>query len=468
MATNATTDDKSCCGPSPAEMLEAARAAANQRPPKTAEQKYREEYAREFRAGIDRSSLEKPLATADTPIADIDPSRPELYSLDMWQPVFEKLRRQDPVHWCKESVYGPFWSLTKLKTIQHVEALPEIFSSDWRKGGFTILDSTDDATISIPMFIGMDRPEHTAQRRTVAPAFTPSEMSRLDENVRQRTAELLDSLPIGEEFDWVDKVSIELTTGMLAILFGFPWEDRRKLTEWSDWMGDVVAAMDEELGPLRNQAMWEAATYFQALWAQRKASDPGPDLLSMMAHSEALGNMDERNFLGNITLLIVGGNDTTRNSMSGAVYFMNQNPDGARKLEANPDLIKNAVQETIRKQTPLSHMRRTALEDYELDGKQIKKGDKLVMWYISANRDEEIFENASDWIVDRENARRQLAFGYGIHRCVGARLAELQLQVLFEELAKRKLRPTISGELERVNSNFVHGFKKMPVTLSTY
>lgn len=437
-------------------------------PEKTPEQLYREEWAREFRDGIDRSTLEKPLATADTPLEDIDVSRPELYALDRWQPVFEKLRREDPVHYCKESVFGPFWSVTAYKPLIEVESLPEIYSSSWRNGGFTILDSSDDETMALPMFIGMDRPEHTAQRRTVSPAFTPSEMSRLDENVRARTCELLDSLPIGEEFDWVDKVSIELTTGMLAILFGFPWEDRRKLTYWSDWMGDVVAAMDPELGPKRAEAMWEAAAYFQALWKQRKASDPGPDLLSMMAHSDALGDMDERNFLGNITLLIVGGNDTTRNSMSGAVYFMNQYPEQARKLEENPELIKNAVSETIRKQTPLSHMRRTAMEDTELAGKKIKKGDRIVMWYISANRDESVFENADDWIVDRENARRQVAFGYGIHRCVGARLAELQLQVLFEELAARRLRPTITGEIERVNSNFVHGFKTMPVTLSKY
>ncbi|MGJ8536521.1 MAG: cytochrome P450 [Parasphingopyxis sp.] len=437
-------------------------------PEKTPEQLYREEWAREFRDGIDRSTLEKPLATADTPLEDIDVSRPELYALDRWQPVFEKLRREDPIHYCKDSVYGPFWSVTTYKPLVEVESLPDIYSSDWRNGGFTILDSSDDETMALPMFIGMDRPEHTAQRRTVSPAFTPSEISRLDENVRARTAELLDSLPIGEEFDWVDKVSIELTTGMLAILFGFPWEDRRKLTYWSDWMGDVVAAMDPELGPKRAEAMWEAAAYFQALWKQRKESDPGPDLLSMMAHSEALGDMDERNFLGNITLLIVGGNDTTRNSMSGAVYFMNQFPEQARKLEENPDLIKNAVSETIRKQTPLAHMRRTAMQDTELAGKKIKKGDRMILWYISANRDESVFENANDWIVDRENARRQVAFGYGIHRCVGARLAELQLQVLFEEMAKRRLRPTITGEIERVNSNFVHGFKKMPVTLSKY
>jgi cytochrome P450 len=437
-------------------------------PEKTPEQLYREEWAREFRDGIDRSTLEKPLATVDTPLEDIDVSRPELYALDRWQPVFEKLRREDPIHYCKDSIYGAFWSVTTYKPLIEVESLPEIYSSSWRNGGFTILDSSDDETMALPMFIGMDRPEHTAQRRTVSPAFTPSEMSRLDENVRARTCELLDSLPIGEEFDWVDKVSIELTTGMLAILFGFPWEDRRKLTYWSDWMGDVVAAMDPELGPKRAEAMWEAAAYFQALWKQRKESDPGPDLLSMMAHSDALGDMDERNFLGNITLLIVGGNDTTRNSMSGAVYFMNQFPEQARKLEENPDLIKNAVSETIRMQTPLAHMRRTAMEDTELAGKQIKKGDRMILWYISANRDESVFENPNDWIVDRENARRQISFGYGIHRCVGARLAELQLQVLFEEMAARRLRPTITGDIERVNSNFVHGYKTMPVTLSKY
>ncbi|NNC73838.1 MAG: cytochrome P450 [Sphingomonadaceae bacterium] len=434
----------------------------------TPEERYRAEYAKEWRDGLDRSTLEKPLATADTPLAEIDVSRPELYALDRWQPVFEKLRREDPIHWCEDSVYGPFWSLTTQKPIIHVEALPDIYSSDWRNGGFTILNSTNDETIALPMFIGMDRPEHTAQRRTVSPAFTPSEMKRLDEDVRKRTSELLDSLPRGEEFDWVDTVSIELTTGMLAILFGFPWEDRRKLTEWSDWMGDVNAAMDPELGPVRMQKMYEAAAYFQSLWKQRKASEPGPDLLSMMAHSDALGEMDDRNFLGNITLLIVGGNDTTRNTMSAYAYALNQFPEQGRKLEENPELVANAGQEIIRWQTPLAHMRRTAMEDTELFGKQIKKGDKLVMWYLSANRDEEVFDDGHLIDFERGNARRQLAFGYGIHRCVGARLAELQIRVLIEEMAKRRLRPEITGEIERVNSNFVHGYKKMPVKLASY
>ena len=435
---------------------------------KTPEQIYREQWAKEFREGIDRSTLEKPLATAETPLAEIDVSRPELYALDRWQPVFEKLRREDPIHYCEKSVYGPFWSLTTYKPIVHVESLPDIYSSDWRNGGFTILDSTDDATVALPMFIGMDRPEHTEQRRTVSPAFTPSEITRLESNVRQRTAETLDSLLVGEVFDWVDKVSIELTTGMLAILFDFPWEDRRKLTYWSDWMGDVVAALDEELGPKRAEIMWEAAAYFQRLWAERKAAPPAPDLLSMMAHSEALGNMDERNFLGNITLLIVGGNDTTRNTMAGAAWYMNQFPEQRDKLEGDPGLIKNAVSETIRIQTPLAHMRRTAMEDTELFGKEIRKGDKLVLWYISANRDETVFENADVWMPDRENARRQLAFGYGIHRCVGARLAELQLQVLLEEMAERRLRVELAGDIERVNSNFVHGYKVMPARLVRY
>ena len=436
---------------------------------KSVAEQMRNEWARGFRETLDRSSLEKPLADADTPLDEIDPSRPELFALDRWQSVFARLRREDPIHYCRDSVFGPFWSLTSYKPIVHVESLPDIYSSAWYNGGFTILDSTDDPSAALPMFIGMDRPQHTEQRRTVSPAFTPSEMVRLSDNLRQRTGETLDRLPVGEAFDWVDAVSIELTTQMLAIVFDFPWEDRRKLTWWSDWMGDIVAALDPELGPKRAEIMWDAAQYFQRLWAERKAmTEPGPDLLSMMAHSDALGGMDERNFLGNITLLIVGGNDTTRNSMSGLAWFMTQYPEEREKLECDPSLIRNAVSETIRKQTPLAHMRRTATEDAELFGKQIKKGDKLVLWYLSANRDEEVFEDPDRWIVDRDNARRQLAFGYGIHRCVGARLAELQLQILLEELAARRLRPVVTGTPERVVSNFVHGFKTLPVTLGKY
>lgn len=397
-----------------------------------------------------------------------DVSRAEIYSKDEWYKPFAEMRAKAPINKIAVSDYGSYWNVTTHKPIQHIEALPEIYSSDVAHGGITIAEPDWESEFQLPMFIAMDRPKHTGQRRTVAPAFTPTEMKRVEDEIRARTGEVLDSLPWGEKFDWVDKVSIELTTGMLAILFDFPWKDRRLLTYWSDWAGDVEISLAKALDDQRRGILFEMGAYFQKLWNERLNSEPGPDLLSMMIHSDAMREMDYMEFIGNLVLLIVGGNDTTRNSMSGFAYGLDQFPDERAKLQQNPDLIPNAVQELIRWQTPLAHMRRTALQDHDLFGHDIKKGDKIILWYLSANRDETVFENPDQIILDRENARRHLAFGYGIHRCVGARLAELQLRILLEEMHARRMQVNPTGKLRRVHACFVHGFREMEVELSKY
>jgi len=403
-----------------------------------------------------------------------DVSRSDIYVEDRWQPIFAEMRAKEPVNYVPESPYGPYWNIVSSKAIQHVEALPELYSSSWQYGGITITEPPKDVTEEqlaerrLPMFIAMDRPEHTGQRRTVAPAFTPGEIEKMAEEVRARTAATLDTLPFGEQFDWVDKVSVELTTGMLAILFGFPWEDRRLLTFWSDWAGDVELSFARELNETRWEIFQEMANYFKTLWIDRMGKPPARDLISMMIHSDAMNQMSPQEFMGNLILLIVGGNDTTRNTMSGIIHALHSFPDQRAKFEADPSVIPNAVQEIIRFQTPLAHMRRTATADAELFGHQIKKGDKLLLWYISANRDEEVFTDPDKVILDRENARRHLSFGYGIHRCVGARLAELQLKILMEEMHKRRMRVNVTGKVERVRANFVHGFRKMEVTLEKF
>jgi cytochrome P450 len=414
------------------------------------------------------------MATAFKPdsnaVDPLDVSRAELYTEHKWQEPFRRLRAESPVHWCATSEFGPYWSVSNYKAIQHVEALPDIYSSSWEVGGITIADRDqfEDAKIEMPMFIAMDRPKHTEQRRTVSPAFTPSEMVRMSAEIRQRTGETLDSLPWGERFDWVDKVSIELTTGMLALLFDFPWADRRKLTEWSDWAGDIEIVKDPAKREQRLEKLYEMGGYFKKLWDERVDKEPTPDLISMMIHSEAMKDMGMGEFMGNLVLLIVGGNDTTRNSMTGLAYALNKFPDQRAMLEADPSLIPNAVSEIIRWQTPLAHMRRTALVDTELEGQKIKAGEKIVMWYISGNRDESIFPDADKLDIKRENARRHLSFGYGIHRCVGARLAELQITILLEEMAKRRMRVNVLEEPVRVAQSFVNGYRKMMVKLSKY
>ena len=408
------------------------------------------------------------LMQATAPAVDpFDVSRAELYRDDTWHAPFAQLRAEAPVYRCEHSDYGPYWSVSTYKPIVEVESLPDIYSSE--AGGITLADFLPDSDVRMPMFIARDRPVHTGQRRTVAPAFTPSEMVRMSDDIRRRTAEILDSLPWNTRFDWVDTVSIELTTQMLAILFDFPWEDRRKLTFWSDWAGDIELVKNEELRKQRLGYMYECGAYFQNLWNAKVGQPQTPDLISMMIHSDAMSHMDHFEFIGNLILLIVGGNDTTRNSMTALAYGLNRFPDERAKLEADPSLIPNTTQEIIRWQTPLAHMRRTATRDTELMGHTIREGDKLALWYISANRDESVFGPDADRIVvGRPNARRHLAFGHGIHRCVGARLAELQIGILMEEMAKRRMRVNVVGEPTRVAACFVHGYRQLPVEISRY
>ena len=398
-------------------------------------------------------------------LEQFNPGDPELFHSDTHWPYFDRLRREEPVHYCKDSIFGPYWSITKYNDIMEIETNHSTFSSASALGGITIRDVSPD--LRRESFIAMDRPRHSAQRKTVAPMFTPTHLDQLAINIRKRSAECLDNLPINEAFDWVDRVSIELTTQMLAVLFDFPWEDRRKLTRWSDiattlpGAGGLVATEGE-----RQAELMECAHYFSRLWKERINQPPKSDLLSMMAHSDATRDMDPKNFLGNLILLIVGGNDTTRNTLSGSVYALSKNPDQYRKLRENPDLIDSFVPEVIRWQTPLAHMRRTALNDIEFRGKQFKKGDKIVMWYVSGNRDEEVIDRPYDFIIDRARPRTHLSFGFGIHRCVGLRLAELQLRIIWEEILKRFDNIEVIDEPKRVYSSFVKGYETLPVRIA--
>ncbi len=399
------------------------------------------------------------------PIEEIDVSNPEIFRDNRMWPYFERLRREDPVHYCAESEFGPYWSVTKYNDIMAVDTNHAVFSSESSLGGITIREQRDD--FKLPMFIAMDPPKHDAQRKVVSPIVAPENLSKLEGTIRERVALILDGLPRNEPFNWVDKVSIELTTQMLATLFDFPWEERRKLTRWSD-----VATADLNSGLVeseeaREAELLECAAYFTNLWNERVNAEPKSDLISMLAHGESTRNMEPMEFLGNLILLIVGGNDTTRNSITGGLYALNQFPDQYRKLRENPDLIPNMVPEIIRWQTPLAHMRRTALADQEVGGKTIRKGDKVVMWYVSGNRDEEVIENPNELVIDRPRPRQHLSFGFGIHRCVGNRLAEMQLRIVWEEILKRwPNRPIeVLEEPKRVLSNFVKGYESMMVRI---
>jgi cytochrome P450 len=397
------------------------------------------------------------------PLEKIDVSDAELFETDTLWGYFERLRKEDPVHYCAESEFGAYWSVTKFDDIVEVEKNDAVYSS-----AHSIVVGDPDPGFPLEAgFITMDGPEHNAHRKVVQPVAAPRNLARLEPLIRERVIEILDGLPLDETFDWVDRVSIELTTGMLATLFDFPYEHRRKLTYWSD----MATASPEQVGAVgiteeeRQAALMECLAEFTQLWKDRENKPQGDrlDLITALANGAATKNLEPMEYLGTLVLLIVGGNDTTRNSITGGVLALNENPTEYQKLRDNPDLIPNMVSEIIRWQTPLAHMRRTATQDVELGGKQIKKGEKVVMWYVSGNRDDTAIDRANEFLIDRDNVKQHLSFGWGVHFCMGSRLAEMQLRILWEEVMKRYRMIEVVGKPVRVRSNFVKGFSELPV-----
>ena len=426
------------------------------------EVKSREEAISPFLGGNPPPVIEDPYSV---PIEEINVIDGRLFQQDLHWEHFKRLREEDPVHLNEFPETGRYWSLTKFEDIMFVDKNHDLFSSGHGIAlGPRVDAEPNPADLNLSMFIAMDPPKHDLQRATVSGVVAPPNLAKMESTIRERAGKILDDLPVGETFNWVDRVSIELTTQMLATLFDFPFEDRRKLTRWSDVATAAPGTGVVENEDQRRAELLECLAYFTELWNERaKMETPGSDLISMLAHGEDTKDMQPFEFLGNLILLIVGGNDTTRNSMSGGVLALNENPSEYDKLKNDLSLIPNMVSEIIRWQTPLPYMRRTANEDFELRGKQIKKNDQLLMWYVSGNRDEEVIERADEFLIDRKAARHHLSFGFGIHRCMGNRLAEMQLRIIWEEIMKRFDKVEVVGEPVRLRSSFVRGITDLPV-----
>jgi cytochrome P450 len=415
-----------------------------------------------------RWKIEASTQPEDLPLSELDPGNGDWFEQNKELAVFERLRKEAPVHLTEQSQYGRYWSIKEFKDVKYVDTHQHLFSSDIMNGGIRLggqpLNEPPPDLFHLPMFIMQDQPVHDVQRKAVAPMFTPARLAAMEGLIRQRASAILDGLPRGETFNWVREVSVELTGQMLATLFDVPQEDRHKLIHWSDTV-ERIGDPDYFETPAEGFAeIWKCFEYFNEIWQQRQASTtPGEDLISFLAHGDATKNMAPNEFLGNVLLLIVGGNDTTRNSISAGVQALNQFPEEYDKLRRNLDLIPNMVSEIVRWQSPVAHMCRTAMEDVEIGGHQIQKLDKLAIWYLSGNRDEGHFADPNRLIIDRPNVRQHLSFGYGIHRCLGNRLAEMQLRVLWEEIMTRFSQVEVVGDAQYLNSSFIRGITDLPV-----
>ncbi|HLK25181.1 MAG TPA: cytochrome P450, partial [Caulobacteraceae bacterium] len=406
------------------------------------------------------------------PHPELNPARFDRFKADAVLPMFARLRAEDPVHFTPDSEFGPYWSVTRWDDIMAVDTDHEAFSSAIEGISLPIkanMEAQDAAMAELGVkrrrgaagFITMDEPEHSVHRKAVSPTLAPANIAKMSPIVRERAGLILDSLPIGQPFDWVDLVSKELTAMTLATLFDFPFEQRRKLTYWSDMFVMPPGHAGVKSWRHKAEAAKECFDAFHGLWDARLDAEPDIDLISMMTHHPDTREMSAEQYQGTVILLIVGGNDTTRNTISGSVYWLNRFPDQYAKLRANPALVTNMVSETIRYQTPLAHMTRIANRDVEIGGKTIRKGERVVMWYISGNRDPSVIADPDVYDIERERPRHHMSFGFGIHRCVGNRLAELQLTIIWEEIMKRFPEIRLLEEPKRSYSIFIKGYEEL-------
>ena len=420
------------------------------------------------------------------PLEELNPGNPDHYPTGDMNFIFERLRAEDPVHFTPDEHSGDlghYWSLTKWEDIQAADTNHEVFSAEgiitlsrpltadeaaapFNDGTMTPEEKEAIRARGTRSLLSMDPPDHEVHRGAVSEGVSPANLAAMEPLIRERAGEILDSLPIGEEFDFVDKVSVELTAMTLATLFDYPQEKRRQLTRWSNILtSEPGPGMPAETHEEKNAARREFFVAMSDIVERRRAEPPRMDFLSLMALSPHSQNYTQSEMVGDLGVLLVGGNDTTRNTISGSIYLLDRNPEENAKLRANPKLIPSMVSETIRWQTPLTHMARRATQDVEIKGKVVPTGDRVVMWYVSGNRDEDKVQNGAAYIIDRKNPRQHLSFGFGIHRCLGNKLAELQLRVIWEEMLSRFPEINVIGEPARSHSRFIKGYETMTVVI---
>ena len=395
-------------------------------------------------------------------LAEMDLYDPEIYAERVPHEEFAVLRREAPVYWHREADGPGFWALTKYEDIVTVSQDSQTFSS--YRGGTNIDDVPEDALAMIrTLMLNMDPPKHTVYRRLVATGFTPAMIRKMEPHVREVTARVIDSIAQKGECDFVTEVAAELPLQVIAAILGVPHDERHLMFEWSNRLSGFVDPEFTTSPEDGRQAAAELFMYGHQLAGKRR-QEPQDDLITTLLRAEIDGQaLSEAEFDAFFMLLVVAGNETTRNGISGAMRAFMEHPDQRQRLIDDPSMIPIAVEEMLRWVSPLNYFRRTAARDTEIRGQKIREGEKVVMYYPSGNRDEEIFEDPYTFDVNRAPNPHMAFGGGGHHFCLGASLARLEIRVMFEELFRRLPDMDFAGEPKRLRSNFINGIKHLPV-----
>jgi cholest-4-en-3-one 26-monooxygenase len=388
---------------------------------------------------------------------------PDVYVKGVPHDAFKLLREECPVYFQEEPEGVGYFAFTKYDDIVHASKNPKIYSS---AQGSNIEDYPEQDLQMIRMLmVNMDPPMHNKFRRLVSLGFTPKQINRMEEGIRTGCAEILDRVAAKSECDFVKEIAAELPLEVICDILGVPREDCPKVFDWSNRLIGFDDPEFQNSVEDARQAAGEVWMYAHQLATSRKGKE-GKDLVSVLMNAEVDGErLSEGEFDAFFLLLLVAGSETTRNAISGGLLALQENPDQLQKLIDDPSLVESAVEEILRWTSPVMYFRRTLTEDQVVRGVEIKKGQKIAMYYGSANRDEDVFENSMKFDITRD-PNEHIAFGIGQHSCLGLNLARLELRVMFEQLLARLPDIRVSGDVVRLRSNFINGYKRIPVTFT--